>query len=146
MRLPDSVQEIADVIGRERALFLIGQLPRCYPPSGGKREQVILYVPKRLKADHALVKLIGWKDASKLVAAFGGEILRPANCGFIYKAQRHADIRRLHGEGVPVKTLEEWFGVSERTVKNALREKPQEERKPANDNNAKIQTRRAANV
>lgn len=144
VKLPGSVQEIADVIGRERALFLIGQLPRCFPPSGGGREQVILYVPKRLKPDHQLVQILGWHDASKLVAAFGGEILKPANCAHIHRAHRDANMVRLHAEGVPVQTLAEWFQVCERTVKNVLREKPQEERKPANDNNARIENRRAA--
>lgn len=145
MRLPASVQEIADVIGDERALFLIGRLPRCYTPgkSGsswetGKRvgaERVIMYVPKRLDLDHQLVTILGWIDAQKLVSVFGGEILCPATCTSIYRPFRDEHIARLVAEGTPVPMVAEWFDVSERHVRNLTREKPQEERRAANDNN-----------
>lgn len=145
MRLPSSVQEIANVLGTERALFLIGQLPRCYTPgkSGtawetGKRvgaERVVMYVPKRLDFDHELVRILGWKDAQKLVQAFGGEILNPATCSSVYKPFRDEQIARLVGMGLPASTVAQWFDVSERQVRNLAREKPQEERRAANDHN-----------
>jgi hypothetical protein len=149
MRLPGIVQEIADVIGDERALFLIGKLPRCYTPGKtgsswetGKRvaaERVIMYVPKRLTFDHQLVTILGWADAQKLVKAFGGEILCPATCAAIYRPFRDEHIIRLVSEGVPTTTVAEWFNVSERQVRNLTRdvraEKQQEERRAANDNN-----------
>lgn len=136
MKLPASVQEIADVIGDERALFLIGQLPRCIAGDPGKQsERVILYVPKKLDFEHALVRILGWQDAQKMVAHFGGEILCPANCAAIYRPFRDENIVRLVTEGVPIPMVAEWFNVSERHVKNATREKPQEERRAANDNN-----------
>jgi hypothetical protein len=157
MKLPDSVQEIADVIGDERALFLIGQLPRCYVPGrsgtsgsvtreAGKSvavERVIMYVPKRLTFDHQLVTILGWQDAQKLVTAFGGEILYPANCTAIYRPFRDEHIVRLVSEGVPTVTVAEWFNVSERQVRNLtrdVREKPQEDRRAANDNNHGLPT------
>lgn len=47
--LPRSVREIAEVIGREAAMYLIGQLPRCFAGADGKKaNKVIMYVPKRL--------------------------------------------------------------------------------------------------
>lgn len=135
MKLPPSVQEIADVIGRERALFLIGKLPKCY--SGPRKwPQVILYVPKRLTFDHPLVEILGWADAQKLVQAFPGEILHPASCAGIYREFRDENILRLVGEGLPTMMIAEWFGVSDRHVRNLKREKPHEDLKPANDNNA----------
>lgn len=124
-KLPRSVQEIADVIGRDAALFLIGQLPRAYSschPSG----QVILYVPKTLKPDHPLVSLMGWNAAHKLVRAFGGEILQPATCADVYRDFRDRSIQRLLREGHSAKTLGEWFGVCDRHVRNLARENPQE--------------------
>jgi hypothetical protein len=93
--LPASAQEIADVIGRRRALYLIGQLPAC----GRRSWRVVLYVPKSLPADHWLVRLMGWPDAMKLVRAFGGENLQPSNCRFIHRAYRDRTIRGLSNAG-----------------------------------------------
>ena len=47
--LPESVQEIADVIGRDGALRLVCQMPVCYRAQNKRSHKVILYVPKRLK-------------------------------------------------------------------------------------------------
>lgn len=141
MRLPSSVQEIADVIGREKALYLIGQLPTCNivdtrtGGSGGRRP--MLYVPteRRLKPDHLLVRVLGWNDAVKLCRYFGGEILQPGNCNEIYRPFRDKHIARLVREGVPARMVAEWFGVTDRHVRGVVREIPQEEYTAANDNN-----------
>lgn len=126
-KLPRSVQEIADVIGRDCALFLIGQLPRAYSPCHPSG-QVILYVPKVLKVDHPLVGMIGWKTASQLVHAFGGEILQPAHCADLYRDFRDRSIVRLLRDGHRPAILAEWFGVCDRHVRNLEREFPQEVR------------------
>jgi hypothetical protein len=150
MNLPRSVQEIADVVGEEKALFLIGKLPRCHTPGksgrswdSGKRvgaERVVMYVPKRLDLDHQLVRILGYVNAQKLVDAFGGEIMCPATCASIYKPFRDEHIVRVIQEGVPVNMAADWFQVSERHIKNLLREIPQEERAAANDDNGPIKT------
>jgi hypothetical protein len=126
-RLPWSVEEIAEVIGRERALYLIGRLPRCYPPSGGGREQVIMYVPKRLRPTHRLVQILGWRDAEALVRTFGGEILKPGNCRELYRPHRDAGIIDAATAGIPVAMIAAWFEVSTRHVQNVLRENAQED-------------------
>jgi hypothetical protein len=114
-------------------------------------ERVIMYVPKRLDFEHQLVRILGWQDAQKLVNAFGGEILCPANCAAVYRPFRDEHIVRLVSEGVPTTTVAEWFSVSERQVRNLTRdvraEKPQEDRRAANDNTTgyKITPRRRAN-
>jgi DNA-binding NarL/FixJ family response regulator len=143
MQLPESVQEIADVIGRDRALFLIGKLPRYYS-KGTQSERVILYVPKNLPLDHRLVQILGWNDASKLAKEFGGEILKPSNCNFIQRKARDKSILEMHAQGYSAQDLAKWFYVCERTVKNLLREKAQEVLTTANDNNAVIQTDKTA--
>jgi hypothetical protein len=143
MELPESVQEIAAVIGDERALYLIGNLPTCYCGTPGhKSNRAMLYVPTmaRLKPSHELVLILGWECAVKLVKAFGGEILKPANCTAIYREFRDANILRLVGYGAPAGVVAEWFAVSERLVKNLIRENPQVERRSANDNNVGIKT------
>jgi len=153
MRLPASVQELADVIGRERALYLVSQLPRCIVRDGRYKaataSRVILYVPRRMAADHELVRILGWHDAEKLRQHFGGEILHPSLCMELYRPFRDAAIRRLVGEGVPQAMVAEWFDVNPRTVKNVMmgglvvEEIPQEGIEAANDNTAPVVNRRA---
>ena len=133
MELPRTVQEIADVIGRERALFLIGQLPKLWVPSQ-QYHKVILYVPKRLKPNENLVQILGWNDASKMVKHFGGEMLHPANCEYIYRRFIHRSIMRMHCEGMSAKDIAELLDVSERTVKRHCADKPHKDKQAANDN------------
>lgn len=152
MKLPSSVQEIADVIGRERTLYLIGLLPRCYVkdsrkadvPKGGVSERVLLYVPKNLEPDHQLVKILGWHDAQRLVQAFGGEMLSPANCRDVYRPHRDQAIRRLRADGVPPAMIAEWFGMSERRVWQVLEIPQRDCGHPANDNRAVQSTNKKA--
>lgn len=129
-RLPASVQEIADVIGVERALYLVGRLPRSYPPSGGGREQVIMYVPKSLKPAHRLVQILGWRDAERLVGVFGGEILRPGNCRDLYRQHRDDGIVHTAGTGVPLSMIAQWFDVSLRHVQYLMSEMKSRRRNP----------------
>lgn len=145
-RLPASVQEIADVIGRERALFLIGRLPRFTRHDVRGGEQVILYVPRNLKPDHYLVRIMGWHDAQALVDAFGGELLKPGNCACVYRGFRDHHIRRLVAEGVPAAMVAEWFGLTERHVKNLAAENPQEGPGRGANDNQRISDRRKRNA
>lgn len=130
MQLPSSVQEIADVIGHERALYLVGKLPRYEGGVEGKKSsRVILYVPTlaRLNDDHDLVRILGRDDAMKLCRAFPGANLNPANCREIYQRFRDKSIARMVadmvGSGLPngyaVAHVANLFGVSGRTVRNA---------------------------
>lgn len=121
MRLPASVQEIANVIGVDRALYLVGQLPRCVSK---KSTHVILYVPKSsfLKPDHRLVQILGWQQAYNLCCHFGGEILQPATCADLYRDFRNRSILRLiMTEQMTVKTVAEMFDMSERQVSNIVK-------------------------
>ena len=118
MELPKSVQEIAEVIGRERALYLIGQLPSC----GRRAWRVSLYIPKRLPLDHPLIELIGWSDAEKLVKAFPGEILQPSTCRSIQMGYRNKSIKKLARMGMSVELLAESFTLSPRQIRNILKE------------------------
>jgi hypothetical protein len=152
VRLPRSVQEIANVIGHERALYLIGQLPRCvrrdtrYP--NATQSEVVLYVPSiaRLTMHHPLVAIIGWNDATKLAKHFGGEILRPANCREIYRNYRDRMIDNFLREGMNVAQVAALVGVSDRHVRGIQAEIPREESPIAANDNAPTNRRaRAAN-
>lgn len=140
MRLPDSAQEIADVIGRDAALYLIGQLPRVYGGSakaGKQSMRCVMYVPKRLMPSDMLVRILGWDAACKLAYVFSGMVIHPANCKEVYRPFRDRNIARLFHEGLAVKTIAEWFDVSERTVKNIAAEIPPHDfEQAANDNRA----------
>lgn len=133
MDLPPSAQEIADVIGRDRALFLIGNLPAA----GGRSWRRVLYVPKRMPPDHPLVQLMGAEDAERLRRHFGGAILQPANCGYIARAWRDREVRRMAADGLPVPSIAASVGLSEYRVREILRDeagKAPEESEAANDN------------
>lgn len=125
-RDPKGLRELANVIGREKALYLISQLPRTYCGAPGKKSwQPMLYVPKRLSPTHMLVRILGWHDAEKLVAVFGGELLKPPSCASIYRQWRDASIRRLHLErGMGIDELADWFGLCTRRVHDIVTGKP----------------------
>lgn len=150
MRLPRSVQEIADVIGRERALYLVGQLPRCqrrdtrYP--GAMQSEVMLYVPTlpRLTLRHELVRILGLLDAEKLCRHFGGEILRPASCAEIYRIYRDKIIDSMLKEGCSIDHVAATFDISARHVRSRKKEIPREEPPVAANDNAPIKRKARA--
>ncbi len=147
MRLPKSVQEIADVIGRERALYLIGQLPRCIAGAPGKQSsRVMLYVPtlSRLTLSHDLVRILGYNDAVRLCRHFGGEILQPANCAEIYKNYRDKTIDSMLSSGMTAVHVAAIMCMNVQYVRELARvmKKPQEEMPAAANDNAPF-TRKA---
>ncbi len=115
-RLPESVQEIAEVIGREKALEFIGRLPT----SGSRAWRVCVYIPKRLPADHKLVEMLGWHDAKRLVDAFSGMILQPSNCRFLHRQHRNREIVRMEAEGMPVADIADAVELSTYRVREIL--------------------------
>lgn len=162
LSLPQSVQEIADVIGRERALFLVGQLPVCFVqdkryksrPGSRGTARVILYVPKRLKPDHPLVAILGWQDAQRMVDAFGGEILCPPTLReLIYRPWRDAALCSMARGGMQPAVLAQWFGLSEQRVRDVLNvagvrvqapQTPQEAKPVASNDNRRPSRRKTA--
>lgn len=125
--LPRNVQDVADVIGRDAALTLVDSLPRAM----NRPWQSWLYVPQRIRADHALVLLMGWDVACKLVRAFGGEMLTLSNCSYSRKDQRDDAIRSMRASGASVQDVAREFRISDRQVRNIVKEISQVE---SNDN------------
>jgi len=116
--LPESVEEIAEVIGREKALYLIGRLPT----SGSRKWRKCVYIPKKLPVDHKLVELLGWNDAAKLSYAFAGMILQPSNCRFLHRAHRNREIHRMGAEGIPVTEIADVVELSTYRVREIIAE------------------------
>ena len=114
--LPESVAEIAEVIGREKALHLIGSLPQ----SGSRPWRVCVYVPKRLPADHQLVEILGWHDAKRLSWAFAGMILQPSNCRRLAIRTRNREIRAAANDGAAIPEIAHAFDLSPRQVREVI--------------------------
>lgn len=121
--LPASVAEIAEVIGRERALYLIGKLPR----TGSRAWRVCFYVPKRLPPDHQLVRILGWHDAMRMVRHFGGSIVQAAYGFELLVRWRHREIHRLHRAGWRNAEIAEAIGLSRYRVREVLAGTPPED-------------------
>jgi hypothetical protein len=115
-RLPESVQEIAEVIGRDKALEFIGKLP----VSGSRSWRVCVYIPKRISLDHKLVELLGWQDACKMVYAFSGMILQPSNCRFIHRKHRDREIMRMLNEGMEINEIADRVELSTYRVREII--------------------------
>jgi hypothetical protein len=120
VRLPKSVQEIADVIGRHKALYLVGQWPRYVAGVDGKKSsRVVVYVPTeaRLTLDHQLVAILGYSDALKICREFGGMILCLANCADIYRNYRDKMVLQLLGEGWSEQQVAATLDITDRYVR-----------------------------
>jgi hypothetical protein len=115
-KLPQSVAEIAEVIGREKALDFIGRLPT----SGTRSWRRIVYIPKRLPADHKLVELLGWRDAKKMCYAFSGMILQPSNLNYLHRQHRNREIHRMVSEGVPIADIADMVELSAYRVREII--------------------------
>lgn len=117
--LPEAVREIAAVIGRQRALFLVGQLLNWDNPDPWRGKTVWLYVPtpKRLKPAHKLVAILGWDDAEALARELGGMALQLHSCNGILQRFRDNELRALASQGAATDTLAETFGITPRYVR-----------------------------
>ena len=114
--LPESVAEIAEVIGREKALEFVGNLPQA-----GKRPwRVCVYIPKTLPANHRLVELLGWHDAARMVSAFSGMILQPSNCRYLEREARWRRVLELAAEGAPEDEIADHIGLSVDRVREII--------------------------
>jgi Mor family transcriptional regulator len=73
--------------------------------------------------------MIGYQDAMKLVRAFGGEILYPANCRHVFKQVRDDAMVRMVEMGARIEVVADLFGMTPRAVRDivAKREKALED-------------------
>lgn len=118
--LPDSIQTLAEVIGESAALTLV----RAWPPTTSSttgRHRVIVYVPSTLPDQHRLIDILGRDVAQRLVTHFGGELLFLASCFAATAHERRGQIARAIACGMPREHVAREFGVSQTTIKRALR-------------------------
>lgn len=114
MRLPKSVQQIADVIGRDKALQLVRRLPPC--GRRPRRRNLYIPTPANLARDHRLVELVGWEDALALAEALGGQTIQPALCRYMERAMDNRRVLALRDMGRTAPEIAEEMGISEKWV------------------------------
>lgn len=110
------ISEIISLIGREKAFYLLGQL------KGTERRpwRLNLYVPKKVKENHFLVRTIGLPDALKMSEEFGGMNLQLSNGRYLVRRFRNKMIRHFVRRGSSVKDIADIMRVSKRTVSNII--------------------------
>lgn len=113
--LPEGVRQIAEVIGRWKALAFVAAIP-TYPRKGGGISRSI-YIPRRLHVYHPLVQAIGRLDAEKLANKFGGEIINPGAAMATRLAARDQWIFEQAARGVTAGEIAKSVNLSVRRVK-----------------------------
>lgn len=110
--LPLQLRQIAGVVGLQAALLLV----RNY---GGVR----LYVPVNMTPDHVLARLIGFEQAVKLSAEFGGmdhfDIPRAAGA---LRVVRNRQIAEKFVKGKSLRLLALEYVMTERAIQKILSE------------------------
>lgn len=116
--LSGDLKSIAEVIGRDQALYLVSQCPKYKTEKRTGVGQLFLYVPqaRRLKMDHNLVTMLGYEDAQKLCLVFGGELLVLSQCKHILIKSRNAGIKSMLEQGFRVDEIAQYFNISTRIV------------------------------
>lgn len=116
--LNGDLRSVAEVIGRQSALYLVSQCPRYKTEKRAGKGQLLLYVPKlkSLTMDHKLVKALGYPLASKLSKEFGGELLVLAHCNHMILQARNEGIKEMSKAGFSIRELADIFNVTERIV------------------------------
>ncbi|OTG64357.1 hypothetical protein B9T25_13025 [Acinetobacter sp. ANC 4470] len=112
------LRSIAEVIGRDQALYLVSQCPRYKTEKRSGKGQLLLYVPKlkKLTLEHGLVRAVGYVDAQKLSTVFGGELLVLSHCTHMILEKRDEGIRTMMKSGFSIADLASYFNVTERIV------------------------------
>ncbi|KIC15015.1 hypothetical protein [Leisingera sp. ANG-Vp] len=116
--LPESVEEIAEVIGRENAVRLVeGTRPR-----GRRRWRRQLYVPAEMPEGHRIATLIGLEDATKLSFSHANCILELPSCHGLRKAYLADYVMRLQDQGADEAEIAREIGVEKKTVASLVDE------------------------
>lgn len=114
--LPESVEDIAEVIGRGNAVRLV----EGTRASGKRRWRRSLYVPTEMPEDHRIASLIGLEAATRLSFSHGNCIIELPSCFALRKAYAAAYALRLTDAGACEAEIAREMGVELKTVKGLL--------------------------
>lgn len=109
--LPETAQQIADVIGYEKTMELVRA------KQGDKCRS--LYVPTsgRLKDSHLLVQTLGVEAARELANEFAGYTLSLPRCPSVFKQERNKKVIQMRQHGMKYKAIAEELCMSVDAVK-----------------------------
>ncbi|MBF0192992.1 MAG: hypothetical protein HQL71_00480 [Magnetococcales bacterium] len=107
--LPESMVEIKSIVGVQGVLTLLNE---C----GGTR----LFIPRKLKAKHKLIVLLGQEAAQKMSAYFGGETLTIVRGSKANKSLRNCEIINRYDNGDKVPKLAIAYELTERQIYSIL--------------------------
>lgn len=125
IRLPETLRDIAEVIGREAAVRLAERsrpITDAGTPAatGSRPRRRVIYVPRRLTPDHPLVDLLGWHTALKLQRTHTNMIIEIPLCAELLRAYRDHCIAEMARCGETVGEVARWFDLHERSVRDIL--------------------------
>ena len=103
--LPESVREMAGVIGLRAALGVVRRF-------GGTR----LWLPMILSEDHPLAREIGEAAARRLSQHYRLESIMVPNCKRAFRVMRNEDITRRYRAGETAAALAREYGLHERMI------------------------------
>lgn len=106
--LPTYVRQLADLIGRENAMKLVHEFGRW------------LYVPRVIKPDHRIAKVVGIENAHKMSEEFSCIIIELGICKSLQQRLRNERIREMHSEGMRIKTISIAMNLSQRQIANII--------------------------
>ncbi|UWS06409.1 hypothetical protein [Phaeobacter inhibens] len=114
--LPELVQEIAEVVGRENAVKLVeGTRQR-----GARRWRRHLYIPSDIPENHRIVSLIGWDAAQALSFSHANSVLELPSCHGLRKAYLADVVIKMAGRGADPAEIASELGVERKTVASLL--------------------------
>jgi hypothetical protein len=114
--LPESVEEIAEVIGRGNAVRLV----EGTRASGKRRWRRSLYVPKEMPEDHRIASMVGLDAATRLSFSHGNCIVELPSCFALRKAYAADYGLRLSDAGASETEIAKELGIEPKTVKGLL--------------------------
>lgn len=121
--LPESAQIIADVIGRDATLDLVGHLVYNHLIHKKRGKCRMLYIPKsrkKLTENYWLVKAVGLSNAILLQEFFGGSLLYLAQCKETERGERDNKIVNDFKSGLKVNELALKYNLSVRSIYNII--------------------------
>lgn len=109
--LPETAQQIADVIGYEKTMELVRA------KQGDKCRS--LYVPTsgRLKDSHLLVQTLGVEAARELANEFAGYTLSLPRCPSVFKQERNKKVIQMRQQGMKYQSIAEELDMELEAVK-----------------------------
>jgi len=117
--IPESLREIAEVIGLPAALALVTL-------HGGRR----LYIPIKFPASNSLLQYLGSETCDKLSQAFGGDYLAIPRAIAVNRKTRNEQILQDHRNKATVAALAQKYDMTERNVWIILARSKSEAQKP----------------